>query len=157
MSRAIRHVPAVISSAVLLLAACLPKIESMRTTPVPLEARPAGHPIRLYFTTRPRCPYEEIAMLAAGEQDLMRYPLRSDQTAELLRARARQLGGDAIIGLGEVIEDRGVTTTHTVSRTTTGDSTASQSTTALTTDVTPNRTRHLQGTVVRFTRDDCRD
>src|SRR5688572_30499098 len=106
-------------TALVLLAACVPVIESMRTTPAPLDPRPAGHAVRLYTSTRPRCPYDEIALLSAEDTGLMRYALLSDQTAELLRARVRSLGGDAMVGLGEVILDDGVTTTQTVSRSTT--------------------------------------
>ena len=145
------------AAAMLLLAACAPKIVSMRTTPVALESRPAGHPVRLYTSTLPRCPYDEIALLTAEPADLPRYRLLSDHTADLLRARVRQLGGDAILGLTQVVEDNGVTTTRTVSRSSTVDTTSSSSSLEVKTDVTPNRTQRLVGTVVRFTRDDCRD
>ncbi len=96
-------------------------------------------------------------MLTAEDTGLMRYALLSDSTAELLRARVRRLGGDAIVGLGEVIQDDGVTTTHTVSGSTTADTAGSATSIQVKTDVTPNRTRRLQGLVVRFTREDCRD
>jgi hypothetical protein len=145
------------ATALVLVAACVPVIESMRTTPAPLEPRPADHAVRLYTSTRPRCPYQEIAVLTAEDTGLMRYALLSDSTAELLRARVRRLGGDAIVGLGEVIQDDGVTTTHTVSGSTTADTAGSATSIQVKTDVTPNRTRRLQGLVVRFTREDCRD
>jgi hypothetical protein len=145
------------ATGLLLLAACVPVIESMRTTPVPLEPRPADHAVRLYTATRPRCPYEEIGLLTAEDTGLMRYALLSDQTADLLRARVRTLGGDAIVGLGEVIQDDGITTTHTVSQSTTADTTGSASSVQVKTDVTPNYTRRLRGLVVRFTREGCRE
>jgi hypothetical protein len=144
-------------TALLLVMACAPAIESMRTTPAPLDPRPADHAVRLYTSTRPRCPFEEIALLTAEDTGFMRYSLLSDQTADLLRARVRSLGGDAIVGLGEVIQDDGVTTTQTVSRSSTADTTGSSSSVQVKTDVTPNRTHRLQGLVVRFTRDGCRD
>ena len=156
MSIALHRVPGA-AITVLLLAACGPVIESMRVTPAPVEPRPAGHAVRIYLATQPRCPFEEIALLTAKEGDLMRHAFRSDHTADLLRKRARQLGGDAIVGLAEVIEDEGLTTTQTVSRSRTADSTESTSSVKVQTDVAPNRTRRLEGTVVRFTRDDCRD
>ena len=96
MSLALHRVPGAVIAAALLLAACSPVIESMRMTPAPLDPRPAGHAVRIYTATQPRCPFEEIALLTAKQADLPRHAFRSDRTADLLRKRARQLGGDAI-------------------------------------------------------------
>jgi hypothetical protein len=141
----------------LVLAACGPSINSMRTAAVPLQPQPPTHPVRFYLSTQPRCPAEEVGLVLADETMVMVAGLQSEYTGELLRQRVRQLGGDAIVGLHEVVEDLGVTTTRTISRSGTMDSTAVSSSAEFKTNVTPNRLRRLQGTVVRFTQADCRE
>jgi len=112
---------------------------------------------RIYAATQPRCPFDEVALITADERLVMWNGLWTDHTADRLRDRVRRLGGDAIVGLTEFTEDRGTTTTQTVSRSREADSTTSQSSAEFKTSVTPHRERRLQGIVVRFTRDDCRD
>ena len=134
-----------------LLGACASTIESMRITPLPLDPKPFAHPVRLYFTAKPRCPYEEIAVVRVDEV------LMSDYTADQLRSRVRRLGGDAVVGITEVVEDHGLVRTETVSRSRDGDSTSSKSSTEYRTAVRPDLWRYLEGKVVHFTQTDCRE
>jgi len=148
---------AVAALAGLVLSACGPVVESMRIAAVPLEPRPVDYPIRIYTNTAPRCAFEEIGWLTAEETDFMMNPLMSEHTAERLRARARMLGGDAIVGFRERIRDNGLSTIQTVSSSTKSDSVSATTQTELKTDTSPNVSRRLEGVVVRFTNDGCRD
>ena len=137
--------------------ACMPPVETMRLTAAPLDPRPAGHPVRLYASAPPRCPVEEVGLVQVHAVDFMRFGLWSDRMGDLLRGRARRLGGDAVVGLAETVEDLGLTTTQTATGSAARDSSKASSSLELTTTVAPNRARRLQGTVVRFTQADCRE
>ena len=63
----------------------------MRMTPAPLEPRPAGHPVRIYTATAPRCPVEEIALLTAESGEARATYDLYLATAELARALGRPI------------------------------------------------------------------
>lgn len=106
------------------LIACAPTIT---TTPVGPERTypptPDSVAIPLYTVSKPECPYEELAAITA-EGGLSEAAL-----VPALRAKARAIGGQAIIG-------------YTQSHRSTGDSS---------TDISVR-----SGTAIRFRSDDCR-
>jgi len=69
--------------AVLLLAACGPKVQSM--TKVELDPLPGDHEVKVFADALPQCPYEEVGIIAS--KDL-------DATLD----RARKMGADGVIG-----------------------------------------------------------
>src|SRR5690606_22612155 len=77
---------------------CMPGV---RTTTFRAELpppRPADHPIQVYHTQVPECPYEELGLVRATQPNSL-VPMRSVQEAMLKRARL--MGGDAILGVRE--------------------------------------------------------
>jgi hypothetical protein len=107
-----------------LLAACTPTVT---ITPVGPErtypATPDSVAIPLYTITKPECAYEELAAITAEGG------LSEDALVPALRAKARAIGGQAIIG-------------YTQSHRSTGDSSS---------DISVR-----SGTAIRFRSDDCR-
>jgi hypothetical protein len=80
------------------LAGCGPAVQSMLfVSPAPTP-KPPGYPIRIYSETRPECPFEEIGRVSSRKRGTL---VSMDKVTESLRERARKMGGDAIIGLGE--------------------------------------------------------
>lgn len=119
-----------VATAGFLLAGCGPAVQSTPFASFP--ARPAEHPIRLYSTKVPECPYEEVGLVSARR----RYGLVVSMTEvlEALKARAREMGGDAVLRVseGRVVSGGGQDA------------------------VTVSSTSVLSGTVIRFARPDCR-
>jgi hypothetical protein len=84
---------------ILLLAAgaCSPAVQSAvyipggAPTPVASDAA-----VRIYGQTRPQCAFEEIGWVSGEPRARRNSP---DDVLEAMRARAREMGGDAIIGL----------------------------------------------------------
>jgi hypothetical protein len=93
-------------SSVLLLSlvACGPAIRSMTFLSPPPAPKPRTHPIAFYQEARPECPYEEVGTVSARKRSGL---VSMEAVAEGLRQRAREIGGDAIIGVGERVETRG--------------------------------------------------
>jgi hypothetical protein len=79
-----------------LLAACGVAVESAPFKSLP--PRPADHEIVLFSTKLPSCPYEEIGVVNATRRDSY---TRYEALLDALKARAREMGGDAIVGLGQ--------------------------------------------------------
>ena len=69
--------------AVLMLAACGPKVESM--TRVELDPLPKDYEVKVFADELPQCPYEEVGIIASKELDA---------TLD----RARKMGADGVIG-----------------------------------------------------------
>jgi hypothetical protein len=96
-----------------------PSVRVTKLWPEPLAPRPANYAIRIYRETQPRCAFDKIALLSADQTADIR---TSDQLDEVLRASARESGGDAVIDLasetrtsgGEVSSAGFVTTYKTV-------------------------------------------
>lgn len=110
---------------------CAPAVQSARFGE--FSPRPSDHEVRLYSTKVPECPYEEVALVTGKA----RTPWTStDRVLAAVRSRALELGGDAIVGLGQV-------------RRVTGGTAVGES-------VSLDTTTDLSGTVVRFTDPDCR-
>jgi len=117
----------------LCLLGCTPATRVVRLSPTEYEPRPEEYPIRFYRESLPECPYEEIGIVTSRQRHIL---ISMDAVAESLREKARRLGGDAVIRLSEqdqiqgaVISSRGVKL---------------------------DRDPVLSGTVIRFTRADCR-
>ena len=73
-----------------------PTVRVTKLWPEPLEPRPAGYEIRIYQEKQPRCAFDEIARLSTDQTADIH---TGDALAEILRVKARELGGDAIINL----------------------------------------------------------
>ncbi|MCU0758481.1 MAG: hypothetical protein MUF07_04665 [Steroidobacteraceae bacterium] len=87
-------------SAALVACASPPRVSSTRFTAA-FPPRSADAPVRLYQTSRPDCAYEEIGSVKVKGRDFE----RADLLADAMRARVRELGGDAIVNFtkGEVV------------------------------------------------------
>jgi hypothetical protein len=109
---------------------CAPSISATRFGD--FAARPADHEVRLYSTRLPACGYEEVGLISGKR----RTPWTSgEEVLAAMRRRAREVGGDAIVGLGTVAHPGGVAPGESVSSDATGG---------------------LSGVVIRFTDPDCR-
>lgn len=111
------------------LAGCGPAISSARFTQAP--PRPPDHEIRLYATKLPMCAYQEIGIVLGKERAFTSL----DDVIAAMRERALELGGDAIVGLGQ---------TQNVAGGTIIDNT-----------VSIESRDGLAGTVIRFTDEAC--
>jgi hypothetical protein len=125
--------------AVLLLAGCASGIDSAVFMSAP--PLPSGEDVRIHRTTVPECPYDEVGVVTWEPRD-------GWQTLEtgvrLMRERARQMGGHAIIGfsVGEVATGTSTTVTRTDSASVTASSTV-------------DRGKMAVGTVVRWRDGGC--
>jgi hypothetical protein len=82
---------------ILLTVGCSPAMRVTTLAPTKYPPKPPGHPIRIYREQRPRCAFEEVAAISAAPRLITH---NSEVVADALRAKARELGGDAIIGFG---------------------------------------------------------
>ena len=105
-----------------------PTVRVTKLWPEPLDPRPADYEIRIYQEKQPRCAFDEIARLSTEQTADIH---TGDALAEILRAKARELGGDAIINLASE------------TRTSGGDAGTDG-------NVTLYRTQVWSGTVIRF-------
>lgn len=80
----------------LALGACAPRTTSTSSGDPRPEPQPADRPMRLYQDGTPHCPYEEIGTVTVRKQ-----LAPADVVLDSLRARAREMGGDAVIGIRE--------------------------------------------------------
>jgi hypothetical protein len=85
-----------------------PTVRVTKLWPEPLEPRPAGYEIRIYQEKQPRCAFDEIARLSTDQTADIH---TGDALAEILRVKARELGGDAIINLASETRTAGATGT----------------------------------------------
>lgn len=76
---------------------CAPSVRVQSTALVTgLAPRPEDHPIQLYGSALPECPYEEVALVSArGKRSA------SSQLLDAVRDQARKMGGDAVLGLSQ--------------------------------------------------------
>jgi hypothetical protein len=82
------------------LVACAPRV---RTTMIGQPQAPgSGASQILVFSTRiPECPFEEIALVSAAMGDFRKPGTDMDDLLVVLKKRAQQLGGHAVVGLTE--------------------------------------------------------
>jgi hypothetical protein len=116
------------------LGGCTPAVDTVRLTPVPYPPRPADFRIRMYSTERPKCPFEELGTVRSRKPSFF---VSMEDVAESVRRVARELGGDAVIGVTNASQISGGTVIG--------------STVSVDTDPV------LSGTVIRFKADDCRE
>ena len=69
----------------------------VRLSPARYEPRPSEHPIQLYSAQLPTCPFEEVAIVKARRETWL---VSTAAAADALRKKARQMGGDALVGVG---------------------------------------------------------
>lgn len=117
----------------LCLLGCTPATRVVRLSPTEYDPRPEHYPIRLYRESLPECPYEEIGIVTSRQRHKL---ISMDTVAESLREKARELGGDAVIRLSEQDQIQGAVVSSS--------------------EVKLDRDPVLSGTVIRFTRPDCR-
>jgi hypothetical protein len=96
-------------AALILATACAsaagPTVRVTNLRPESWEARPADYDIRIYTDKEPRCAYTTIAQLATDQTRDIR---TVDDLLKILRGKARELGGDAIMKLGQETSTAGV-------------------------------------------------
>jgi hypothetical protein len=114
-----------------LVAACGPQISS--SVIVKASPQPTDHDIQVFLTRVPECPYQELGTVTASEGA---FAGGVNTYLPAMKKRARELGGDALIGY------------------------KTASTTAGYVAVAPNVTAAVEGeihsaVVVRFTNPDC--
>lgn len=129
----------------LVVAACGSGVDAVGFLPAPATPRPDDHPIRIFRGTLPPCAYEEVGLLVWER----RSPWHGlEDAVEDMRRRARELGGDAIVGfqLGE--QTNGFTTSTQVHADTAGN-------VHTTSTGSVNRTRFATGTVIRYLEAAC--
>jgi hypothetical protein len=80
------------------LIAAAPYARSTSLTPTVFPPRPSNHPIQFFVSTRPRCAFREIATIRASAS---RFWQSRDDVLEALRAKAREVGGDAVVDFRE--------------------------------------------------------
>lgn len=117
-------------------AACSPAVESA-TYAAAGPPRPAGAEVRVYEATRPACAFEEIGWVSGAPRGRQNSP---DEVLDAMRARARSMGGDAIVALRTTERNDGAMVVGTD--------------TAMPTAIAINR-NVFTGTVVRFTGPGC--
>ena len=77
-------------------AACSPSVHVTRLAATPYAARASDYPIAIFREARPRCPFDELAVVSARPMTMFQV---GDALIETLRVKAREIGGDAITGL----------------------------------------------------------
>jgi hypothetical protein len=74
-----------------------PTVRVTNARPETWEPRPASYDIRIYTDKDPRCAYTTIAQLSTDQTRDIR---TVDDLLKILRDKAREMGGDAIMKLG---------------------------------------------------------
>jgi hypothetical protein len=127
----------------LFLTACLPGPPAVRVTrlsPTPLLPRVAGFPILIFQAHQPRCAFDELATFRATRTTSFGVPVNHVQTTddllESIRVKAREVGGDAVIGLA-------------------GETLATDTSPMVTVGVDIQSAWVLTGTIIRFKRPEC--
>jgi hypothetical protein len=120
------------------LTGCMTGIDSAVFLPAP--PAPEQKVIRIYQTQLPTCRYEELGMITWKRPHGF---MKLQKGVELMRERARRMGGDAIVAFQVGERENGITTTTRV------DSTSVVTSSSL------DRDRIAAGTVVRFTEPGC--
>jgi hypothetical protein len=83
------------------LAACAPRVTT-RVYGNSYPALPAESEVRLFSVRVPECPFEEIALVSVFPQPRMLIRAPQREVFQALRQRARELGGNAVVGMTEV-------------------------------------------------------
>lgn len=78
-----------------LLAGCAVQVQSTQLRSTDYQARPGDHIIAIYRDTLPQISFFEIAAVQARKRGID----SNEKVINALKDRARELGGDAIIGL----------------------------------------------------------
>jgi len=81
---------------------CTPNIRTVRMTE-PYPPRPASAEIGVWSVDLPGCPFEELGLVTATE-DLFSH---DGQFLDALKDEAREMGGDALIGLRDFYKPDG--------------------------------------------------
>jgi hypothetical protein len=68
-----------------------------RLSPVRYEPRSSEASIPLYSSQLPTCPFEEVAIVKARRETWI---VSTGAAVDALRKKARQMGGDALVGVG---------------------------------------------------------
>jgi hypothetical protein len=82
-----------------------PTVRVTNLRPEVWEPRPASYDIRIYTDKDPRCAYTTIAQLSTDQTRDIR---TVDDLLIILRGKARELGGDAIMKLGHETSTAGM-------------------------------------------------
>jgi uncharacterized protein YbjQ (UPF0145 family) len=107
----------------------------VESTPfVVLPPQPADHPVKTYWTQLPACPCEEIGIVSS---EIRRKSTPIEEAIAALMQRAREMGGDAVVGLTEDERTSGAKVRGS--------------------RVVVSSHRILSGTVVRFREPACRE
>lgn len=77
---------------------CGPVVKYSVLNDPPLESRAKDYPIQVFLTTTPECSYQEVGIVRASNGA---FAGGMDTFVEAMKAKARDVGGDAII-LGNV-------------------------------------------------------
>jgi uncharacterized protein YbjQ (UPF0145 family) len=142
---------------VLVPAACAPTVDVFPLDEVaPKPVAGPALPVRFYLDQPPRCPHVPLARVTVTPYEIGQ-ELWTQRVASDLRAKARALGADAIVGLRRVTEDGDARLVTSGQRERTRDSTTSRATVAETTAVVRERAYRLEGTAVRFRDEGCRE
>lgn len=94
--------------------------------------KPDNYPIIIYRTKLPECPYDEIGIISSKRKTKL---ITMEQVIESIKQKARQMGGDAVIGLSEVNEVKGADVSNS--------------------GVVLDRDLVLSGTVIKFKDPEC--
>ncbi|MFW6079264.1 MAG: hypothetical protein ACODAE_06570 [Gemmatimonadota bacterium] len=121
----------VVVAAAVAASACGPSVRSATFTE--RSPRPRDHPVRVYSTQLPECDYEELGLVRVSEG--MAFAVSLDAMLDALRERAREMGGDAVVGVTQISTTEGGTVTGQAVNLNTDDG--------------------LAGTVIRFSDADC--
>ena len=109
------------------ITACVP---ATRTTVFQsYDPKPVGSPIKIYRVKSPKCDFEELGIVNSRQRNKF---ISMEKVFESLKAEARGMGGDAIMGLTESNPIHGITEGGAI-----------------------DRDPVLTGTVIRFTNLDC--
>jgi hypothetical protein len=73
---------------------CSPAVTTTALNPYPPKGK--DHPIRIYTNRLPVCSYIEVGIVKSRQRNKL---ISMDRVAESLREAAREMGGDAIIGV----------------------------------------------------------
>jgi hypothetical protein len=114
-----------------------PTVRVTKLSPEPFEPRPANYTIRIYRENQPRCAFDKIVLLSTDQTPDLR---TTDDLDAVLRVKAREVGGDAVINLA--------------SETRTGSNDISSGG-GVDGNMTLQRTQVWSGTVIRFKDPKC--
>jgi hypothetical protein len=88
------------------LAACAPRVTG-QVYGDPHPALPPDAEVQLFSVRVPECPFEEIALVSVFPQVRFLLPAPKREVFEALQQRARELGGNAVVGMTEVQAEEG--------------------------------------------------